>query len=522
MTVTTSALADPVTVVSATDAGEAALETSRAMFDTSPVVTMVAAGDKEAQLIAASTAVSLGVPLLVAPTGANQSATLVTELSRLKTTTLITIGTIPNSARLETKTIKVIALPADHDTVSEALHLHAQPASPGPDGSAVVAVAALEPHSASILTGAHHPSATPKPLAGDQIVPNVKPGKDRTDTLAIALGTPAELAAVATARAAAVDVRVIPESTTDLFASDDALAALAKKQPHSVLLIGAAFGSDPALKWKVAVATSGKKLPGGGERWFPSHTLIALYGVPGSSSLGILGEQDATKSVQRAEEMAAKFRGLTNTTVVPMFEIIATVAAGDAGRDGNFSNEGSIATISPWVHAAADAGIYVVLDLQPGRSDFLSQAKRYEPLLKLPNVGLALDPEWRLGPDQFPLQQTGTVDSSEVNGVISWLADLTRDNVLPQKVLVLHQFQTRMIGNRALLDTSREELAVIIHADGQGTQPAKQSTWNALHVDAPNGLSWGWKNFIDEDDPMLTPEQTMTQVSPPPNLVSYQ
>ena len=40
--------------------------------------------------------------------------------------------------------------------------------------------------------------------------------------------------------------------------------------------------------------------------------------------------------------------------------------------------------------------MYVVLDLQPGRSNFLDQAKLYEPLLRLPHVGLALDPEWRL------------------------------------------------------------------------------------------------------------------------------
>jgi len=32
---------------------------------------------------------------------------------------------------------------------------------------------------------------------------------------------------------------------------------------------------------------------------------------------------------------------------------------------------------------------------------FLDQAKRYAPLLRMPNVGLALDPEWRLGPGQL-------------------------------------------------------------------------------------------------------------------------
>ena len=72
------------------------------------------------------------------------------------------------------------------------------------------------------------------------------------------------------------------------------------------------------------------------------------------------------------------------------------------------------ATPLPDVQAAAAAGQYVVLDLQPGRTDFLTQARRYESLLTEPNVGLALDPEWRLAPDQVPLRQIGGVDASEV------------------------------------------------------------------------------------------------------------
>ena len=66
----------------------------------------------------------------------------------------------------------------------------------------------------------------------------------------------------------------------------------------------------------------------------------------------------------------------------------------------------------------------MVLDLQPGRSDFLSQAKQYASLLEQPNVGLALDPEWRLGPHQVPLRQIGRVSAAEVNRTSAWLADL--------------------------------------------------------------------------------------------------
>ena len=176
----------------------------------------------------------------------------------------------------------------------------------------------------------------------------------------------------------------------------------------------------------------------------------------------------------------------------------------------------------PWVEAARDAGVYVVLDLQPGRTDFLTQAQLYEPLLRYPNVGLALDPEWRLRPDQVHLRQIGSVGVDEVNAVSAWLAQLTRDNALPQKLLVLHQFRLSMISERERLDVSHDELALMVHADGQGSQPAKQDTWNALRATAPEGLWWGWKNFVDEDLPMLTPEQTYGGVSPVPHFVSYQ
>jgi hypothetical protein len=107
--------------------------------------------------------------------------------------------------------------------------------------------------------------------------------------------------------------------------------------------------------------------------------------------------------------------------------------------------------------------------------------------------------------------------------VVRWLADLTRERRLPQKLLVLHQFQVRMIPDRAELDLSHDELAVMVHADGQGGQAAKQDTWRVLHQQADQpGLAWGWKNFVDEDVPMLTPEQTVAQVQPTPQLITYQ
>ena len=151
----------------------------------------------------------------------------------------------------------------------------------------------------------------------------------------------------------------------------------------------------------------------------------------------------------------------------------------------------------------------MVLDIQPGRADFLTQAKIYEEFLRLPHVGLALDPEWRLKPGQFHLRQIGTVDAAEINRVVEWLAGIVREEALPQKLLILHQFRFSMITNRHLVETP-PELAVLIHMDGQGPLGTKYNSWNALtnQLDADR-FYWGWKNFYDEDSPTARPDQVL-------------
>jgi hypothetical protein len=137
-------------------------------------------------------------------------------------------------------------------------------------------------------------------------------------------------------------------------------------------------------------------------------------------------------------------------------------------------------------------------------------------------VGLALDPEWRLTPDQVHLRQIGRVDAAEVNQVIEWLANLVRENNLPQKMLLLHQFRHFMIENRETLETP-PELQLIIQMDGQGAVPDKYSTWNALTEGwATHPWAWGWKNFYDEDSPGPIPAAEVLSLIPRAVLVSYQ
>ncbi|TDX81327.1 hypothetical protein EDF35_0993 [Rathayibacter sp. PhB151] len=477
-----------------------AVSASALLFTAAPLV-VVAEDVPSSVLLAAQVSIAWGVPLLVESAASTATATdspapsgspVDAELARLGTSRILAVGAVAEHAGVDTVTAA-----AEAAAIEEATG---------------VAVGALD--AASLVALA--PGAPAEPPFG------ALPARAEPLAGVTALAQAADVAAVANARAVGVPVSLVDDGVTDLLASGPAVTAIADAGASCTLLLGPVLAAQSLPEWSVRAAASGWQLPGGGQRLFGGHLYVAIYGTPGAPVLGVLGEQGLDATIARAEAVAEPYRSLTDLQVVPSLEIITTVAAGSAGGDGDYSNELDPAGIRPYIDAAAAAGMYVVLDLQPGRSDFLTQAQAYEELLRLPNVGLALDPEWRLAPDEVPLAQIGRVQAAEVDSVSSWLADLVQREGLPPKMFVLHQFRLSMLQDRDSIRRDRPELEFLIHVDGQGGQPDKQATWNALHEGAPEGIAWGWKNFYDEDLPMLTPAQTMAQVAPLPDLITYQ
>ena len=254
--------------------------------------------------------------------------------------------------------------------------------------------------------------------------------------------------------------------------------------------------------------------------WLPGSLYVALYGHPGSSTLGVLGEQGVDQAVQRAEAVAAPYASF-GRPVVPTFEIITTVASSSAGSDGDYSNEFSDSKFQPWIDAASVNGMHVILDLQPGRATFPSQAREIEGLLAQRNVSLALDPEWRVGPTQRPGGgRIGTVDGTEVNETIDDLDGVIRRFALPPKMLVVHQFTSSMVTNKAII-RGTSNVQVVFQMDGFGPLPLKIGSWDRMVADLPAGALTGWKNFYDEDSPTPTPAESLS-VQPTPIYISYQ
>ncbi|MGI9063678.1 MAG: hypothetical protein ACR2FQ_07730 [Pseudonocardiaceae bacterium] len=471
---------DDATLIVTGTAADLATATSRALYDEAPVVVLAAAGEPGAQARAGSVAVRLGVPLLLTPSAGSPSAdrsaaAVADELTRLGARFLLTFENLSTQWAQD--------LSGDRDVL-------AAPADPA--------------ELAALTRTEFGEVRTAEPLSAVTV---------------LATGHEREVAAVATSRAAGARVLEVPGG--DPRAHGEVIAALAGQPPAAVVALGDSFGTPAQLRRRLEVAATGVQLPGGGQLVVPGRLMVALYGHPGTPSLGVLGEQRLPAAIARARQVAGEYEELTELPVVPAFEIITSVASSAAGPDGDYSAEAEAEDLRPWIDAAGEAGLYVMLDLQPGRTDFLTQAKAYTELLAEPHVGLALDPEWRLKPGQQHLAQVGSVSAAEVNSVISWLAELTAKRALPQKLLILHQFRLSMVGDRDRVDTHRDEVAVLVHADGNGTPDLKLETWRALTGPLPPGMWLGWKNFYDEDSPTFSPEQTLA-VEPTPLFISYQ
>jgi Helix-turn-helix domain len=254
----------------------------------------------------------------------------------------------------------------------------------------------------------------------------------------------------------------------------------------------------------------------GGRTIFPTYRVVALYGAPSTDSLGILGigpDAAARKLAQEAEPY-----GIGDRPIMPAFELIATLALSHPGPDGMYRGRSAAAAVDPYLRAIRSLKGVLILDVQPGRADFPTEARAYESYLRQPDVELALDPEWRMGPTQIPGKEIGSVDASEINRVVDWLSDLVRRNRLPQKLLVLHRFTFDMIKHPELV-RGTPQVAITWDIDGFGGRSAKISKY--LAFSNLKGQYYGFKLFYRQDVDMMAPLDVLNLV-PIPDMVVYQ
>jgi hypothetical protein len=159
----------------------------------------------------------------------------------------------------------------------------------------------------------------------------------------------------------------------------------------------------------------------------------------------------------------------------------------------------------------------LLLDIQPGHSSFIEEVERLEPLLREPEVGIALDPEWHLQEGETPGAVLGTVDAADVKPVADFMQGIAAEEDLPQKLLLVHQFDASMVTHRNQI-RDRPRVAVAFSIDGFGSPVQKRGVYRRL---APQSQRSGFKLFYEEDYPLLSPDEVL-RLRPQPHVVVYE
>lgn len=279
-----------------------------------------------------------------------------------------------------------------------------------------------------------------------------------------------------------------------------------------------ATGND-AVRVAATATNTPAELPGGGRSILPEHRVLAHYGAPQARKLGILGIGSPEAAGRRLRRHVREFQTVARRPIMPAMELIAVIATAAPGVGGRYRFRQPDAIIARYHAAARAAGALLILDIQPGRSDFVTETTALEQWLREPDVGIALDPEWRVGPGQRPGRVIGSVSAVEINATTRWLAGLVKRHDLPDKLVIVHQFTDGMIRTRDRI-VARPGIDLVLNADGFGTPAAKRGTYRRVTRDRRPHFP-GFKLFYEEDTRLMSPRQVI-RLTPPPLVVIYE
>lgn len=294
-------------------------------------------------------------------------------------------------------------------------------------------------------------------------------------------------------------------------------AEVSRPRAAKVAVVAEPDPLPPKPVYQAPVAPRWKKLPDGTSVLFPGHRVVAFYGAPHAPGLGVLGANTPDGIWPRLHRQARPY-ATAKRPAMAAYELITYLATGSRGNQGNFSSRLRGRVINHYARAAKRHHALLILDIQPGRGNFLTDARTLAPWLRRPYVGLAIDPEWKLYGGQLPLSGIGHTSARVVNHVSRWLGHLTRVNHLPQKLLLVHQFTDSMVTEKARV-VGRKHLAVVFNVDGLGGRAAKIGKYRDFATD--HRFPLGFKLFYDADIDLMSPADVL-RLRPHPVIVEYE
>ncbi len=257
----------------------------------------------------------------------------------------------------------------------------------------------------------------------------------------------------------------------------------------------------------------------------PENRIVAYYGNFYSTAMGVLGEYPAPQMLQMLEDTVAQWQAADpSTPVMPAIDYIAVTAQGSAGADGKYRARMPDSQIQEALDLASQVHGIVFLDLQVGLSDLQTEVPLLKQYLALPNVELAVDPEFAMHRSEAPGTVIGTFDASDINWTAQYLAQIVTANNLPPKILVVHRFTEEMVTNTQDIEPL-PQVQIVMDMDGWGSPSKKIGTYTYFIEDEPvqfTGFKLFYKNDLKPPSPaMMTPAQVL-KLTPAPSYIQYQ
>jgi hypothetical protein len=252
----------------------------------------------------------------------------------------------------------------------------------------------------------------------------------------------------------------------------------------------------------------------------PKYRILAYYGHPNATTMGILGEYSKDELLKKLTEEKDAYEAADPSRPVKMaFEVIASIAQPDPAYNGTYLLHTDAKTIQEFADFAKAHDMILILDLQIGHSTVKDEIDSVRDFLKLPYVHLALDPEFALSGDQAPGDAIGSIDASDVAEAQNELVAIAEENHIPSKMLIVHRFTENMVTNSDKIQAVAG-VQTVIDFDGFGDPNSKTGLYE--HIISLGGAQFsGLKLFYKADDPLLTPAQVVA-LKPAPDFVVYQ
>jgi len=260
----------------------------------------------------------------------------------------------------------------------------------------------------------------------------------------------------------------------------------------------------------------------------PFNRIVAYYGNLYSNKMGALGKWPKAQMIPNLLAEVKKWNEAdTVIKAIPALHYIAVTAQGSPGKDGKHRLRmpgHQIDTILNW---AKEINAIVFIDIQIGLSNLQSEVPVYEKYLSLPNVHLAIDPEFAMNgkAGKRPGTIIGTMDAKDINWVGDYLVNLVQKNKLPPKIFMIHRFTKGMVPNAVEIKL-HPELQVVMDMDGWGPPELKKSSYRSWISQQPVQFT-GFKLFYVYDTEnsgqkeMMSPGEIL-KLKPKPIYIQFQ